>query len=85
MPNLRVRLAQAARLARPGAAARTRLAWIRTGLALMGFGFVVARFGLFLQHLRTQALNAGLTRGSAATSTASPCDPLDARGGLKAY
>ena len=27
---------------------RTFLAWIRTGLALMGFGFVVARFGLFL-------------------------------------
>jgi uncharacterized protein (DUF302 family)/uncharacterized membrane protein YidH (DUF202 family) len=30
---------------------RTFLAWIRTGLALMGFGFVVARFGLFLQSL----------------------------------
>ena len=27
---------------------RTFLAWVRTGLALMGFGFVVARFGLFL-------------------------------------
>ena len=33
-------------------AERTFLAWIRTGLALMGFGFVVARFGLFLQQLR---------------------------------
>jgi uncharacterized protein (DUF302 family)/uncharacterized membrane protein YidH (DUF202 family) len=33
------------------AAERTFLAWIRTGLALMGFGFVVARFGLFLQQL----------------------------------
>jgi putative membrane protein len=31
------------------AAERTLLAWIRTGLAMMGFGFVVARFGLFLQ------------------------------------
>jgi len=30
---------------------RTLLAWVRTGLALMGFGFVVARFGLFLQQL----------------------------------
>src|SRR6266567_2208222 len=30
------------------AAERTLLAWIRTGLALMGFVFVVARFGLFL-------------------------------------
>jgi uncharacterized protein (DUF302 family)/uncharacterized membrane protein YidH (DUF202 family) len=34
------------------AAERTLLAWIRTGLALMGFGFVVARFGLFLQQLK---------------------------------
>jgi putative membrane protein len=34
------------------AAERTLLAWIRTGLALMGFGFVVARFGLFLRQLQ---------------------------------
>lgn len=34
------------------AAERTLLAWVRTGLALMGFGFVVARFGLFLQQLQ---------------------------------
>ena len=33
------------------AAERTLLAWIRTGLALMGFGFVLARFGLFLNEL----------------------------------
>ncbi len=32
---------------------RTLLAWIRTALALMGFGFLVARFGLFLRHLAT--------------------------------
>ena len=31
---------------------RTFLAWIRTALALMGFGFVVARFGLFLRELQ---------------------------------
>jgi uncharacterized membrane protein YidH (DUF202 family) len=34
------------------AAERTLLAWTRTGLALMGFGFVVACFGLFLQQLQ---------------------------------
>src|ERR1039458_9838389 len=34
-------------------AERTLLAWIRTGLALMGFGFVVALFGLFLEQLQT--------------------------------
>jgi uncharacterized protein (DUF302 family)/uncharacterized membrane protein YidH (DUF202 family) len=33
------------------AAERTFLAWIRTALALMAFGFVVARFGLFLREL----------------------------------
>jgi putative membrane protein len=33
------------------AAERTFLAWLRTGIALMGFGFVVARFGLFLREL----------------------------------
>lgn len=31
---------------------RTFLAWIRTGLALMGFGFVVAKFGIFLSELQ---------------------------------
>jgi putative membrane protein len=33
------------------AAERTLLAWLRTGLAMMGFGFVVARFGLFLREI----------------------------------
>ena len=33
------------------AAERTLLAWVRTGLALMGFGFIVARFGLFLREI----------------------------------
>jgi putative membrane protein len=36
------------------AAERTLLAWIRTGLTIMGFGFVVARFGLFLSLLAVQ-------------------------------
>lgn len=33
------------------AAERTLLTWVRTGLALMGFGFVVARFGVFLHEV----------------------------------
>jgi putative membrane protein len=45
-------LGQKASLSDYLAAERTLLAWIRTGLALMGFGFVVARFGLFLQRLQ---------------------------------
>ena len=34
------------------AAERTLLAWVRTGITVIGLGFVVARFGLFLQILR---------------------------------
>jgi len=37
------------------AAERTLLAWLRTGLTLMALGFVIARFGLFLQLLSVQA------------------------------
>ena len=33
------------------AAERTLLAWVRTGVTLVGLGFVVARFGLFLRLL----------------------------------
>jgi putative membrane protein len=33
------------------AAERTFLAWIRTGLGLIGIGFAVSRFGLFLRQL----------------------------------
>jgi putative membrane protein len=35
----------------PLAAERTFLAWIRTGVALIGLGFVVGRFGLFMHEL----------------------------------
>jgi putative membrane protein len=34
------------------AAERTFLAWLRTGLGLMGVGFAVARFGLFLRQMQ---------------------------------
>lgn len=44
------------------AAERTLLAWNRTGVSLMGFGFLVERFGLFL-HLvmeeRTEPIHRG--------------------------
>ena len=38
---------------------RTLLAWIRTSVALIGLGFVVARFGLFLRALDAQAGRGG--------------------------
>lgn len=34
------------------AAERTLLAWLRTGIAVIGLGFLVARFGLFLTLIR---------------------------------
>jgi putative membrane protein len=34
------------------AAERTLLAWMRTAIGLIGMGFVVARFGLFLRLVR---------------------------------
>ena len=30
---------------------RTMLAWVRTGISLMAFGFAIARFGLFLRQI----------------------------------
>ncbi len=44
------------------AAERTFLAWIRTSISLMGFGFLIARFALFL---RAYGLSSG---GPAATN-----------------
>ena len=37
------------------AAERTLLAWLRSGLTVIGLGFVVARFSLFLHLLRRPA------------------------------
>lgn len=37
------------------AAERTFLAWIRTGLGLMGVGFALARFGLFLREFHANS------------------------------
>ena len=45
------------------AAERTFLAWIRTGLGLMGIGFAVARFGLFLRQIHEGQSNIAPTTG----------------------
>ncbi len=44
------------------AAERTLLAWQRSAIALMGFGFVIERFGLFLEMVMHQP-EAGSQRG----------------------
>jgi putative membrane protein len=43
------------------AAERTLLAWQRNAIALMGFGFVVERFGLFLEMATHQPLTSSQT------------------------
>ena len=40
------------------ASERTLLAWNRTSISLMAFGFVVERFGLFLEIVRHDEINA---------------------------
>jgi putative membrane protein len=45
------------------AAERTFLAWLRTAVALMAFGFVIARFGVFLRSFAVTGA-AGPERGS---------------------
>ena len=47
------------------ASERTLLAWVRTGLAIIGLGYVVARFGLFLRIMAHEA-------GQTATVTTNP-------------
>jgi len=39
---------------------RTFLAWIRTSIALMGFGFVIVKFALFLRQLSLMATDKGI-------------------------
>jgi putative membrane protein len=41
------------------AAERTLLAWVRTGLGLVGMGFVVARFGLFFRIIHPNMQHTG--------------------------
>ncbi len=47
------------------ASERTLLAWVRTGIAIVGLGFLVSRFGLFLQLVSAQggAVHPGASHG----------------------
>lgn len=51
------------------ASERTLLAWVRTGLAIIGLGYVVARFGLFLRIMAHEA-------GQTATISQAPISRL---------
>ncbi len=42
------------------AAERTLLAWVRTGITIMALGFVISRFGLFVQLIALQSKRANI-------------------------
>jgi putative membrane protein len=46
---------------------RTFLAWVRTGIAVIAFGFVVEKFNLFMAEVAATALGAGTALGEAAS------------------
>lgn len=46
------------------AAERTFLAWVRTSLAVVSLGFVVAKFGLWLQEIALQLNPVGATQST---------------------
>lgn len=48
---------------------RTFLAWIRTSIAIMGFGFVVVKFSLFVKQLSFVITDKKLMPGSGFSST----------------
>jgi putative membrane protein len=47
---------------------RTFLAWVRTSIAIMSLGFVVARFGLWLRELATHLAPQAQMRGSGSSA-----------------
>jgi putative membrane protein len=50
---------------------RTFLSWLRTSIALIGLGFIVARFGLFLREFGLVVKNANDGNNSAASTAVS--------------
>jgi putative membrane protein len=58
------------------AAERTLLAWERTSIALMGFGFVVERFGLLLRMVGIEPLSQAWRGSRSGSVSRSSCwDP----------
>ena len=42
---------------------RTYLAWVRTGIAVIAFGFVIEKFNVFMLTIASAALGSALPRG----------------------
>ena len=54
---------------------RTFLAWVRTAIAVMAFGFLIERFDLFLKYLAPQLAQRPVTPHGQASPTG-PGSPL---------
>jgi putative membrane protein len=57
---------------------RTLLAWIRTGLALMAFGFVIDRLALWLRYELSQSGTSSLVLGTTAIGLGAACQMIGA-------
>lgn len=55
------------------ASERTLLAWVRTGIAIVGLGFIVSKFGLFLRLVTAERGSAGLVHDAQASSLLGVC------------
>jgi len=55
------------------ASERTLLAWVRTGIAIVGLGFIVSKFGLFLRLIMTEHGNREWVRDVQASSLLGVC------------
>lgn len=55
------------------ASERTLLAWVRTGIAIVGLGFIVSKFGLFLRLIMAEHGNAAFRQDALASNVIGVC------------
>lgn len=55
------------------ASERTLLAWVRTGIAIVGLGFIVSKFGLFLRLMMAERGNPGFVQDAQASNVLGVC------------
>ena len=55
------------------ASERTLLAWVRTGIAIVGLGFIVSKFGLFLRLIMAERGGASFVQDARASSVLGVC------------
>lgn len=55
------------------ASERTLLAWVRTGIAIVGLGFIISKFGLFLRLIMAEHGSAAFVQDARASSLLGVC------------